>query len=1236
MRLPSLLGPTAADSTSIFRLPLILLALISSSCALNFDPLPSPNLDLSQLGRVGLAGDFSAISLYQYLQQNENGYNTNGSSSILARTPNGGFATLASSDASIRTMCTFVMQNGMMAGVIVGGNFTSLNGTEAQAIALFDPSTSKVTPLTGVTGKVSALLCDQKTNTVYVGGDFKGANSTNAIAWVGGDGWTNLPFAGFNGPVTSIQKLPNGNIVFGGTFDGLGNTTSPQQRDQQIINLSSATISASLTSSSTGFNDPKNIICKTTGQDGAGNTWLLADGQPGYWSAHFNFGFQPSKLRLWNTQQDGRGTKEFRFTALPDGGIMNLTYTDPATGRNATCDARCPLSATTAFQDFRFVNQVGMGAFRLDISSWYGSGGGLNGIQLFQDDIYVFAINDLNEPTCAGLDFPSTATTTGPWVVRPSQQSGSEFLFASLTPQESANNSVSVVFKPDIRQSGNYTVTVFTPGCIQDVSCISRGRVNITGIMATSSATKPFQTEIFQTNSYDKYDEVYRGFVDANSPSFRPTVSITPSSGQPDGLNLVVQKVRFELNSPAGGLNGLYEYNPNLASVQANFGNSEVIKAGTDLGHGAHITSLAVQDNITYVAGNFTSNNSTNILAIENGKATTLAGGGLNAAVSALFFNSSILYVGGNFTNTATANTPGLNNVAAFSIIDKQWQPLGAGVDGRVHSIVPLAFNVTSNSTEAVISITGSFSQILAFGGSPAFAVDGFAIWIPSRKTWLQNINTPVASINGQLVATVDLPNGTTLYAGSLSSQGLSASGAISLPITGNLQINKLPFQLLQQPSQRTGIRRRALAPRNPAGIVTGLFYNVSNRNITVLGGHFAANATDGSTINNLLFINGSNSDQVTGPSSGLSVDSTFQALKVQDDILYAGGNVTGKINNAPVNGLVLYDLVRASFVATQPPAFSGPNVVVNSISIRPNTGDVYVAGSFDSAGALSCPSLCIFTSSASQWNSPGLGLTGSVSTITWASNDRLVVSGNLTIDGSVTYVATYDANARTWTPYPGANTLPGPVTVLTPATSDASEFWVAGSGTNGSPFLAKRDDSTWVSVGDSLGKDTIIRGLQIMSLSAPHADNALVDPNQILLVTGQLSLPNFGNASAALFDGTSFTPFILSTAAGNLPGSLSQIFTEKQDFFESSERHLATGFVVLAALGAALGLLFLLVLVGFFADRWRRKREGYIAAPAEVYDIKENNIERIPPSDLFGSLGRQGARGGPGGAPMI
>ena len=66
-------------------------------------------------------------------------------------------------------------------------------------------------------------------------------------------------------------------------------------------------------------------------------------------------------------------------------------------------------------------------------------------------------------------------------------------------------------------------------------------------------------------------------------------------------------------------------------------------------------------------------------------------------------------------------------------------------------------------------------------------------------------------------------------------------------------------------------------------------------------------------------------------------------------------------------------------------------------------------------------------------------------------------------------------------------------------------------------------------------------------------------------------------------------------------------------------------GLVVLAALGCALGAIFLLVLAGVLVERYRRHREGYVPAPSAYFD-KTSNMGRIPPEHLFGKLSQRGA----------
>ena len=673
-----------------------------------------------------------------------------------------------------------------------------------------------------------------------------------------------------------------------------------------------------------------------------------------------------------------------------------------------------------------------------------------------------------------------------------------------------------------------------------------------------STKTQPGQprwTSIYQTNNYDKYDQIYSGPVDANSDSFRPTVTLTPSPNQKSGISLVAQRVRFELQ-PGGGnssdeLNGLFELDLNQASINTDFANSTVNKAGMDLDPGATINGLATLSGVTYAAGNLTGPGIANIFAINGNNSTALPGNGVNAGVSTLFAFEDLLFVAGEFSATANQTVPGLNNIAIFNSSSQAWQAVGNGVRGRVDTVVALDLNITTNSPETCIAFSGVFDQIEAFGSDPAIAVSGFAVWVPSQQNWQQNLATQSMAVDGFLSSSTNVTGSTPLLAGTLTSQDINAGDAISL--TSNpLRINSLGVKIQPKQPASASKTRRAVAGvsgQNVTGAVTGLFYNSGDTNITILGGHFSATSTNGSTISNLIFLNSTGT--ITGVESGLDQGSVFLAVATQASTLYAGGTVTGKVNNEPVNGLITYDLDGAKYANPQPPALGGSNVAVNVITTRPNSDQVYVGGSFETAGSLGCPAVCMFESQ--RWNQPGTNLGGSVAAFAWQGSNKLLAGGNLTVDNSPTTLATYDTKSSQWSALNGASShVPGPVTALSPANNDASQFWVAGKSNNGSAFLLKYDGSNFDSVGDDFVSGTIIRGLSMFQVSQKHDSNKLVDSGMVLLVTGQLNLPNFGNASAALFNGTNFTPFLLSTS-GNNPGTLSQLFSEKVLSFSTS-----------------------------------------------------------------------------------
>ncbi|KAJ5908073.1 hypothetical protein N7495_000755 [Penicillium taxi] len=1212
MRVSSLLGSAAAGMSMLSVLHVQ---------ALTFDAISIPDLDLSSLGRVAITGDFNGVSLYQYEGQTE--ITKRDGASILTPLPNGILTNLSSADAQIRSMCSFTKKDGTFAGIFVGGNFTTLGGVDSRGAALFNPNSSVVTALDGLNGSVSTVLCDQDTNRVYVGGNFSYGNNTNAVAWTPDNGWTDLSFKGLNGPVDSILKAENGHIIFGGSFSGLGNSTnstsnSTSTKNRQTLNLQNATISSDALSSLSGYEDPKNIICSTSGKAAEGKTWLLEDYAPGFWRADFGFDFYPTVVRLYNTHLDGRGTKTFSFKALPDDGIMNLTYTD-GSGNKMACDQSCTLSNSTTekYRDFTLVNPVGMKGFEINIHDYYGLGAGLNGIEVFQDRIMAYAIDEYNEPTCAGIKYPSQSTRTGTWTVK-----SETYMSAQVT--DSNSDDISTVFEPDVNESGNYTILLYTPGCTQDDTCDSRGQVNVTVTAISDTDTEysnPSSTTISQTNEDDKYDPVYTGYVDASSGSFRPRVTLRPISGQGD-ITVVAWSVQFQLlsnstssessssssSNSTGKLNGLYDYDP-TSKTTANVGKSAINKAGKSLSTDALVTSLAEESGVIYVGGAFSDKDIHNIMSITDSNATALSGGGLNAGVQAMTILDSTLYVGGNFTDTSDGGSDGLYYIASYSSSSKEWSALGEGLNGPVDTIYPIQLNVSSEVNGTTIAVSGRFDQIRAFGSNSAIYVPGFAIWLPSNKTWLQSLNVTQMEFAGQLSAVTTF-NDTSILAGSLSTAGLTASDALWLQNPSD-DLSVLPLSMNINTTESL------------LGLVTGTYDTDSSRNFTIFGGQFNAKSSNGSTISTIAFLNGTDG-KVSGLPQGLDSNSTVITMLAYNDTLFAGGNITGTVGGSSVNGFVTYNLTTEEFTKTQPWRLHGDNVTVNAIARQPDSSNIYIGGSFDSAGSLPCDTVCALDSTSASWSQPGVTISGTVLALSWASSTTLYAAGDLDVSGNSTVVATYDTKSLAWTALPGASksAMPGSIAAFTPASQDNSQFWVAGTASNGSAFFLKYEGSSFSSPGNMFSEGTVIRGLEILPIKDDHSSVSLLNNDQSLLIMGQLIIPNFGNASAALYNGTAVTPFILSSKSNGQAGSMSQLFTEGQNPYSSKTKHHSNGIVVLVAFCCALGCVFVIVAAGIVMNKIQRRRQGYSAAPQTFGTDRPTDMQRVPPEYLFNSLG--------------
>lgn len=71
---------------------------------------------------------------------------------------------------------------------------------------------------------------------------------------------------------------------------------------------------------------------------------------------------------------------------MPSNTPFNFTYIDPVTHQRRSCSTNCSLSndASIEYQDFVIQDATLASGIRVQISSWYGSGGGLASIEIFQ------------------------------------------------------------------------------------------------------------------------------------------------------------------------------------------------------------------------------------------------------------------------------------------------------------------------------------------------------------------------------------------------------------------------------------------------------------------------------------------------------------------------------------------------------------------------------------------------------------------------------------------------------------------------------------------------------------------------------------------------------------------------------------------------------------------------------------------------------------------------------------
>ncbi|KAJ7262315.1 cortical protein marker for cell polarity-domain-containing protein [Mycena haematopus] len=615
---------------------------------------------------------------------------------------------------------------------------------------------------------------------------------------------------------------------------------------------------------------------------------------------------------------------------------------------------------------------------------------------------------------------------------------------------------------------------------------------------------------------------------------------------------------------------------------------------------------------IVFLGGNFTLSSgsaasSGNIVSFRSGALATLSGNGLNGPVTSMVLDGDILYVGGSFTDTNSASNGNLRGIASYNVQTNQWAALAGGLDGAVSSL---------SLVDGQLQVAGTFTSSLTTNGATGSNAAGFAAWHVVSGEW---INPGGFVVGGMTLVVNGTSAGSQFVAGNVdAAQRFGAAGMVMLQNSASDVPSVSPLGIALDADVATGVaqnstsakRRRshhlpqavawlsrmkfpavfarqtsttlaplpAPLPAPAPAVLAGAFWTNGSAEVAIIGGNFSFFPSGSSTEAQGVALYDAKTVTSTGL-QGAQINGTVRALLVEGDFLYVGGEFTVAGSNA--NGFAIYDLSKEQWdtETIQPlQGGSGVAVVVRSITVssaKANT--VIIAGSFSQAGSLPCQAVCSLDVTSKQWNAFGSGIQGEVASVAYAGSnqDYLIASGSIALsDNTPANVVQFAFANSTWASVGKGSDLPGPVTAVEVNAGNTSSIFVAGRSTDASSsFLSFWNGISWTALSSTLESNTTVAQLTMVPLQDTHNANSIIQSDRMLMISGSLADPSFGNASSALFDGQNFFPYIVSTSSTGSPGTVSSLFRSLATFSFQQHKFLATGIVILISIAIAAGV---------------------------------------------------------------
>ncbi|KAF6069298.1 Cortical protein marker for cell polarity family protein [Candida albicans] len=1275
-----------------------------------FQPVSQPSLNYKDTGnRIGLLGSFDALSFYSFKRDvsNSSSSSTSFSNSLYLQDITNNYS-LKFADINGQVNQLFKISND---SVVLNGNFTlevtkifsdDINGS-VKTIFL----DNDLIYLGGnfkfnntYSAAVYNITAKKVHSTPFQG--FGPNSSINSIAKV---------LNGDKEKEDNEEEL--GSILFGGQFDTLGlsdllvhNITSNNTKKhntsntsiisaEQLISLRHGTFTS--VNGESSEEDAAAIVCPSDNKE-----WAAQKNSGAEWKVELPDemkGIHPTKARIY-IPEGPNGIKLFRIYSYPNNGIMNLTYIDPATNELAYCDAWCPLlnyddlndhvdnnilNATelnennsvfvdeqdgsyfqyydpstktknlgyaSNFQEFAFVDNVGVDTVGVTIIDWYGDQGILAGFELYQNAITVYGNDSLNDPNCQ-----SDA----------SDDTNNNAVINSVTSDTNAK----ITLYPNISYSGNYSIIMMTPGCAYDGSCARRAIVNVT-VVGDDNDVLSTKT-IYQNNENNKFDYLFYGHLNGSKTSTssnRIEISYmgTVTEGVQDPYMVVDKNSTNHTRNNTGyelapiKLNGLFEYslanfsqfdeqlvhykrnNKTYISLNNTFvGNSSINLLSGELSNQSRIDQISLgpkqQDgnkqsllllgkfesdskNITLSNNNLITltidsyNNTLNETNIElpsrltKRDTQTILGAIGDFALSGKDGSSSIKDLSNNNQSVSSAN-----NFALYS--DDQWYSFGN--------------DYTSNDFNQFTNLTLDSVEYYVFSGNGQFRT-----WDNDNFKW---VTDPTKQLNLTQAAQINDHQ----------------------QILGGTGFSTMQFQSVDQAYIADGNFSKfgidVIA--NKSFMISNSYY--VNSSLSVIGGKFETK-----DVKNVGLISNSDPNNTISALQGSIVwgDNTLiQSLYVDssDEYLFMGVNGSVQINEQTnVTGIVIYDLVNNTFTSFQPAELSHSNgdpISVNSMVLFDKGNKLLVGGDFDLAGSLSCPSLCVYDITNTRWINPQNDATttqsigGVVTDMKFFQSNQVLITGNgLQLNGnSGIKFLIYNFNSNSFSVKDSLNKIDQTVEKF--ILNDENNKNLDGRMIAfGEKSISGFDGSNWQRIDSDIIYEnfTKFNDMKLLTLDKPSDYNqTYFDKSQIFTIAGVFRLKDYGLVNMALFNGTSWIPYVFtslqqqkSTGSGSGSGSgsrssslqigqIQSILIDDSYRFQSSDdlkktnKNLSRGKVVGISLACALGsttLLGLLYIIPYFA-LFKNRKDGYFQ-PERIHE--DEMMDAVNPEDLLHEIDLQ------------